>query len=167
MFIEGYSHIVAPLVHLTRKKVPYIWDENCNRAMTTLKDAFSTKPILRIYNWRLPTVLETESSYYAMGTVLLQKQMDDDKWHPVAYRSQAFNGAERNYDVHDRELLSFVRALQQWEHYLMGIPFEWHTDHRNLTYFMTKQDLTSRQHRWARIISQFNYTAHHREGKKM
>ena len=60
-----------------------------------------------------------------------------------------------------------MRAVQHWEHYLLGIPFEWHTDHRNLTYFMEKQDLTSRQHRWSQVISQYNYTPHHREGKKM
>ena len=78
-----------------------------------------------------------------------------------------FNGAERNYDVHDRELLAFVHAIQHWEHYLLSIPFEWHTDHRNLTYFMEKQDLTSRQHRWSQVMSQYNYTPHHREGKKM
>ena len=60
-------------------------------------------------------------------------------WHPIAYRSQAFIGAERNYDVHDRELLSSVRAVQHWEHYLLRIPFEWHTDHLNPTYFMEKQ----------------------------
>ena len=166
-FIEGYSHIVTPLTNLTRKNVPFTWDERCDDAMGKLKMAFITKPILRIYDWKLPTVLETDASYYAMGAVLLQKQLDDDKWHPIAYRSQAFNGAERNYDVHDRELLSFVRAVQHWEHYLLGIPFEWHTDHRNLTYFMEKQDLTSRQHRWSQVISQYNYTPHHREGKKM
>ena len=49
----------------------------------------------------------------------------------------------------------------------MRIPFEWHTDHRNLTYFMEKQDLTSRQHRWSQVISQYNYTTHHKDGKKM
>ena len=121
--------------------------------MGKLEMAFITKLILRIYDWKLPTVSETDASYYAMGAVLLQKQLDDDKWHPIAYQSQAFNGAGRNYDVHDRELLSFVHAVQHWEHYLLGIPFEWHTDHRNLTYFMEKQDLTGRQHRWLQVMS--------------
>ena len=64
-FIEGYSHIVTPLVHLTRKKVPYVWDDNCHHAMTTLKEAFSTKPILRIYNWRLPTILQCATKPFA------------------------------------------------------------------------------------------------------
>ena len=93
-FIEGYSHIVTPLTNLTRKNVPFVWDEQCDAAMGQLKMAFVTKPILRIYDWKLPTVLETDASYYAIGAVLLQKQLDDDKWHPVAYRSQAFNEAK-------------------------------------------------------------------------
>ena len=32
---------------------------------------------------------------------------------------------------------------------------------------MEKQDLTSRQHRWSQVISQYNYTTHHKDGKKM
>ena len=62
--------------------------------MGKLKMAFVTKPMFWIYDWRLLTVLETDTSYCAMGAVLLQRQLDDDKWHPVAYKSQTFNGAK-------------------------------------------------------------------------
>ena len=45
-FIEGHSHIVMPLTNLTRKNVPFVWDEQCDAAMGQLKMAFVTKPIL-------------------------------------------------------------------------------------------------------------------------
>ena len=57
---------MTPLTNLTRKNVPFVWDEQCDAAMGQLKMAFATKPILPICNWKLPTVLETEASYYAI-----------------------------------------------------------------------------------------------------
>ena len=48
--------------------------------------------------------------------------------------------AEQNYDIHDKELLATVWALETFWHYLEGhpIPFEIWTDHNNLAYFWTK-----------------------------
>jgi hypothetical protein len=52
--------------------------------------------------------------------------------------------AEQNYDIHDKELLAIVRALEAFRHYLEGHPepFEIWSDHSNLQYFRTKQKLT-------------------------
>ena len=108
-----------------------------------------------------------DASEYAMGMVLLQKQPDNEHWHPVCYRSQAFTETKRNYDVFDRELLSIIRALEEWQHYLQGIPFELHSDHKNLLYWLKKRDISRRQKRWADILGTYNYTLHHKPGKTM
>ena len=90
----------------------------------------------------------TDTSLSAYRVVLLQEGPDDD-WHPVAYLSRSFSPAERNYDVHDRELLAIIKALEHWKHYLEGArhPFEIWTDHKNLIYFQTARDLTRCQAR--------------------
>jgi hypothetical protein len=51
--------------------------------------------------------------------------------------------AEQNYDIHDKELLAIVRALEAFRHYLEGHPepFKIWSDHSNLQYFRTKQNL--------------------------
>ena len=74
--------------------------------------------------------------------------------------------AEQNYDIHDKELLAIVRALETFRHYLEGhpIPFEIWTDHNNLAYFRTKQKLSRRQARWSLFLSQFNFTIIHKPG---
>ena len=36
-FIKNYSHMACPLNQLTRKEVPFIWDENCQEAFKELK----------------------------------------------------------------------------------------------------------------------------------
>ena len=47
------------------------------------------------------------------------------------------NRAERNYEIHDREMLAIVEALEDWRQYLLGAKHrvEVWTDHLNLTYF--------------------------------
>jgi hypothetical protein len=40
------------------------------------------------------------------------KQERDRKWYPIAYHLRKFSSAEENYDVHDKELLAIVVALE-------------------------------------------------------
>ena len=56
---------------------------------------------------------------------------------PVAYYSQALNGAERNYPMHDRELLAIVRACQQWRPYIDGQRTRVLTDHEPLKHIFS------------------------------
>jgi hypothetical protein len=48
--------------------------------------------------------------------------------------SKGLNDTERNYDIHDKEMLAIMRALYEWHHYLRGsqLKFEIWTDHKNL-----------------------------------
>jgi len=44
------------------------------------------------------------AKFDATGEVLLVK-CEDDLWRPVAFISKAFNETERNYEIHDKEML--------------------------------------------------------------
>jgi hypothetical protein len=46
-FIQGYSNIVSPMTRLTRKNTHFIWSDECSQSFETLKQAFTTAPILR------------------------------------------------------------------------------------------------------------------------
>jgi hypothetical protein len=61
---------------------------------------------------------------------------------PVAFDSTQLNGAECNYPIHEKELLSIVRALKKWQADLLGSPIYVHTDHRTLQNFDTQKDLS-------------------------
>jgi len=37
-----------------------------------------------------------------------QQSLEDDKWHPVAYYSKSLNAVERNYEIHDKEMLAVM-----------------------------------------------------------
>ena len=77
-----------------------------------------------------------DASAYATGAVLLQL-CADNKWRPVGYMSKGLSDAEQNYAIHDKELLSVIRGLEEWHHILEGTQYkvEILNDHRNLTYF--------------------------------
>ena len=55
--------------------------------------------------------LEMDASGYAMGAVLSQL-CEDDKWNPVGFTSKSLSSAERNYEIHNKELLSVIRGLE-------------------------------------------------------
>jgi membrane-bound lytic murein transglycosylase B len=87
--------------------------------------------------------VECNTSDYAYGAILSQKE-DDGLWHPVAYLSKALTDVERNYDVHDKELLAVIGALTAWYKYLEGHKHnvKIYTDHQNLEYLKKSQKLS-------------------------
>ena len=92
------------------------------------------RPVLVIPVDDKPYRVEADSSDFALGTVLSQRQ--NDKWHPVAYLSKSLTEAEQNYEIYDKELLAIMTALSEWRHYLLtGKEFEICPDHQNLRYF--------------------------------
>jgi RNase H-like domain found in reverse transcriptase len=62
-----------------------------------------------------------DASGYATSGVLLQK-LKDDLWHPVAFRSQSMVEAKRNYKIYNKEMLAIIHVLEDWQHYLKGLP---------------------------------------------
>ena len=57
--------------------------------------------------------VESDASNFATGAVLSMK-CEDEKWHPCAYLSKGLNDVEQNYDVHDKEMLGIMHALESW-----------------------------------------------------
>ena len=81
--------------------------------------------------------MEADSSDFVTGAVLSQQSVEDEKWHPVAFFSKSLNAVERNYEIHDKEMLAIIRALEEWRHFLEGAhhKFEIWTDHKNLEFY--------------------------------
>jgi hypothetical protein len=166
-FIEGYAQVARPLNDLTKKNTPFTWKEAQQTAFDTLKNRFTTASILAYPDNDRVFCLETDASNFATGAVLSIEQ--DGKWHPVAFSSHSMSPKERNYPVADKEMLSVIRSLEQWCHYLEGThrEFEIWNDHANLQWFMKHQDLNCRQARWAQYLSRFNFKWLHKAGATM
>ena len=121
-FIHHYSDLTKPLNELLQKKMKWNWSQRQEEAFETLKERFASEPVLMMPDQGKPFILECDASKYASGAILSQMDQNGDK-QPVAFLSQSFNQAERNYEVYDRELLAVMQALEEWRHYLQGGPF--------------------------------------------
>jgi len=145
-FIENFAKMSKLLSDLTKKNCTWNWGIEQQNAFEMLKKAFTTAPILRIPNNKDPFKLSTDASDFATGTVLSQKDMQTNLWHPVAFFSKLLNVHERNYEIYNKELLVVIQGLEEYRHHLEGHShkIEIWSDHQNLTYFRTAQKLTRR-----------------------
>jgi hypothetical protein len=136
-FIPGFSHHARALFDLTMKHVRFIWGLPQEDSFMKLKELVTSAPVLVLPNDDLLFRLEADSSGIATGTVLSQQNVDDNAWHPVTFLSKVLNPVERNYEIHDTEMLAIIQGLEEWRHYLEGArhPVEIWTDHKNLEYF--------------------------------
>ena len=72
-----------------------------------------------------------------MGEVL-SMEYEDGRWRPVAFLSKSLNETERNYEIHNKEMLAVIQGLENWRHLLESTKFKFKvwTNHKNLEYFM-------------------------------
>jgi len=156
-FIFNYSDIVILLTRLTRKNTLWNFDDDCRIAFNTLKQAFTSAPILTHWVLDAQLVVETDASDYTLAAIL-SIMTKDNEIHPVAFHSRTFSAPDLNYNIHDKELLAIFEAFKIWQHYLEGSAssIDIVTDHKNLECFSITKILTRRQARWSEYLSQFN-----------
>ncbi|KAJ1582837.1 hypothetical protein NDA12_004040 [Ustilago hordei] len=168
-FIAHFARIAKPLTALVKpierfKKLEL--PEEAQQAFHKLIQAFTSAGVLQHFDYHLPTRLETDASDFAIAGVL--KQEHEGRWHPVAFYSRKMSSAEKNYEIHDKELLAVVACLTQWRHMLAGLPNQLVilTDHEALKYFKSQRRITGRQARWAILLADFDFILQYRPGDK-
>jgi hypothetical protein len=168
-FIEGFVKVARPLHDLTKKAVLFHFGEAELATFEKLKELITTAPVLVLPNSTQPFRVKADSSDFITGGVLSQLSVEDGKWHPVAFLSKSLNAVERNYEIHDKEMLTIIRALEEWRHFLEGARHivEIWTDHKNLEYFQTAQNLNRQQARWSLYLSRFHFDLLYRPGTSM
>ena len=166
-YLKNYAGTTRPMTELLRKDQEFDWSDARQQAFENVKKLVKEAPILMLHDPERPSTVRPDASGYALG-IVLEQPGDDGKLRPVAFYSRQFTAAERNYDVHDRELLAVVEAFKQWRHYLQGAKEETivRSDHHNLKYFTTTKELTGRQIRWAEYLSRFKFRIEHIKGKE-
>ena len=171
-FVPNYSKVARPLIELTKKAVPFHWDEAQLKAFETLKSLMCNRPVLKQPDYTKPFFLSTNASAYGMGAVLSQEGeinpcTKKPTQQPIAYYSAMFTPTERNYDIYERELLTVIKALTHWQPHLAAMkdPVTVLTDHTNLTYWKIPQTINRRVARWFTELQDYNLVIKHVPGK--
>jgi hypothetical protein len=117
----------------------FSWGVPQQLAYEALKKAVAEEAVLWISHDTGMFRVEEDASGYAMGVVL--SQMINGKWRPIVFMSKSFNEAERNYEIYDKEMLAIMKALEEWQQFLIGVEeeFEVWTDHLNLVFPTTAE----------------------------
>ena len=76
-----------------------------------LKERFIIELVLVTLDLDKEMRVEADTSDFIMGGVLLMK-CETEKWRPVAYISKSLNKAERNYEIHNKEMLAIIWYLE-------------------------------------------------------
>ena len=118
-FVKDFAKIARPLHEMTRKENKWSWGEKQQKVFEELKERFTTEPVLVTPDLDKEMRVEADASDFAMGGVLSMK-CEDKRWRPVAYISKSLNEAERNYEIHDKEMLVIIQYLEAWRHFLEG-----------------------------------------------
>jgi len=133
-----------------------------------LKECFIKELVLAAPDLDKKLRMEVDVSDYATGGVL-SMECENGLWRPVVFLFKSLNKIERNYEIHDKEMLAIIRGLEIWRYLLEDAHFKFEiwTDHKNLEYFMKAQKLNHRQAQWALYLSRFDFTLKHVPETKM
>ena len=96
---------------MVRKDQKWEWAERQERAFKKLKEKFTKEPVLTVSDLDKKMRIEVDASDYAMGSVLFM-ECEDGKWRLVAYLSKSLNEIERNYEIHNKEILAVIWELE-------------------------------------------------------
>jgi transposase InsO family protein len=137
------------------------------QAIETLKNALTSSPVLKIFEYGLKTELHTDASKDGYGAILCQVDPEDDKLHPVYYMSRKTTDAEKNYSSYELEVLAVIEAVKKFRIYLLGQKFKIVTDCQAFLGTINKIDLTTRVARWALLLQEYDFELEHRPGTRM
>jgi len=110
-FIKDFTQVARPINMLTRKDVKWQWGVEQQKAFDELKRVFTIKPVLAALDLDKEFRVEADASNYTTRGVLSMK-CSDEMWRPVTFISKSLSNTERNYEIHDKEMLAVIRCLE-------------------------------------------------------
>lgn len=162
-FIPNFAKLAKPLTSLLKKGTVFKWDAFCDEAFQALKGKLINSPILQFPRFNEEFLVTSDASDYAVGAVLSQGKIGEDK--PICFASRTLNQAETRYATIEKELLAIIYAVEQFRPYLYGRKFTIITDHKPLTWLMNLKDPSSRLMRWRIRLEEYDYKIIYKPGK--
>ena len=142
--LAKHTSILTPLTTKECDREFPKWTPEHQKAFEAIKSLVTGMECLTVIDYEDTTkklFVTTDASDRRTGAVLSFRETWETAC-PVAYESYQLNDAEKNYPVHEKELLAIVKALKKWHTSLLGVHFQVFTDHRTLEYFQSQKDMS-------------------------
>ena len=160
-FVPDFNSKLAPLYALTRKDVPYEWNDACQKAFEYVKAKLTSSPVLQSPRTYDTFILETDASDWGIGGCLKGRSDNGDEY-VVSYHSSKLNDTEYRWNIVEKEGYAIVECVDKFRHYLIGKKFVLRTDNRVLTYLKSTHTSKSRKLlNWALTLSEYDYDIVH------
>ena len=131
-FSPRIAEITELLRDLMKKHAPYAWGPDHNHAFDSIKKEIVHTPILRYYDPKKETVLQTDASIKGLGTCLLQDR------HPIYSASKLLQDAECRYVTIELKALTVTWAMEKFHHFLYASHFTLETNQKLLETIFAK-----------------------------
>nr|GEY46901.1 hypothetical protein [Tanacetum cinerariifolium] len=105
-------------------------------------------------------VVYYDASHKRLGVILMQREK------VIAYASRQLKIHEKNYTTYDLELGLVVFALKIRRHYLYRTKCMVFIDHKSLQHNLDQKELNMRQHRWLKLLSDYDCEIRYHPGKE-
>jgi len=159
--LPQFTEVATPLQQLTKKSAIFTWETQQDKAFRMLKKMITMAPVLKCYNVKEETTIQSDASEKGLGATLLQQGQ------PVALASRALNKLEQNYAQIEKECLAIVFACECFNQYIHGRECTTiHTDHRLLVAIFTKPIFNAPK-RLQRMLQKYNLQVKYHPGKEM
>ena len=170
-FVRGYSSNVAPISNLLRdkrfaskraKKLLVPWGEEQDKALAALIEILKSPPILALSNWGAKFQLHTDASELGAGAALTQDVRGTER--VIGYSSHRWSRADARRSATEREVMVVLWAIEQHRPYLWGKKFRHITDCPAITWLFKSQTFSSKLHRWALRLTEYDMELQWRPG---
>jgi hypothetical protein len=111
---KNRASLLAPLTALTSRNVPCLWTDEHQKSFDTVKRLIGREVLLAYPDFNAPFQIHTDASKTQIGAIMSQNGK------PIAFCSRKMNSAQQNYTVAEKELLSIVAILKEFENVLLG-----------------------------------------------
>ena len=104
----------------------------------TAKISLSSSALLSHPSSSAELVVVADASSSHVGAALHQRRRVGDPWHLLGFFYKKLDRAQVSYSAFDRELLAAFSAIRHFRFHVEGRQFQLWTDHRPLTYALSR-----------------------------
>ncbi|GMF46071.1 unnamed protein product [Phytophthora fragariaefolia] len=143
-YSANYADMTRSLTNLLKKDAVWSWTSEAQQPFEAIRSCLQSAPILALPDEDRPFSVVCDASDFAIGSTLLQVDAVGRE-RVVSFQSRQLKAAEKNYPVHDKELLAMKYAFVKFRVHLLGQkPFVIYTDHASLRTATSSPHLSQR-----------------------
>jgi hypothetical protein len=153
------AHILKPLTdqYGLKKKAPLQWTDEMKKAFDKMCFLIAANALATYPDYNKQFDVYTDASDFQLGACIIQDR------RPVAYFSCKLTKSQQNYTTMEKERLSIVPTLEEFQGMILGADIHVFTDHKNLTFDTLKMQ---RVLRCLTKIKEFSPMLHYIKGPR-